>query len=169
MSETNEAGAMNKEYATQDQIAFFERLRNGDDPVHEAARTELVELADATLEILEVLSVRKIDHDEDVQRVLRQLSILAGYEVEPEEPVDGFELEIVGPRGGYALDDEELMGDLSEKVKGRFSDDERKVLALLETEGVELTEAFNDSNRRVYRFVTKDAAVAKQYGFEVWA
>jgi hypothetical protein len=168
MGEQSEAVKL-QEYATKEQIEFFDRLRSGDDPVHEQARTELVKLADETLEILDALSVRKIDHDEDVQRVLRQLSILAGYEVEPEEPVDGFELEIVGPRGGYALDDEELMGDLGEKAKGRFSDDERKVLALLETEGVELAEAFNDFNWRVYRFVTRDAAVAKQYGFEVRA
>jgi hypothetical protein len=52
MSETNEAGAVNKEYATQDQIAFFERLRNGDDPVHEAARTEVVAMANEVLDLL---------------------------------------------------------------------------------------------------------------------
>jgi len=37
-----------------------------------------VALADETLEMLDSLSVRKIDFDLDVQRVLRKLSILAG-------------------------------------------------------------------------------------------
>ena len=34
-----------QEYATDEQIEFFDRLRSGDDPVHEEARTEMVELA----------------------------------------------------------------------------------------------------------------------------
>lgn len=38
-----------QEYATDVQIEFFERLRSGDDPVHEEARTELVKLAEETL------------------------------------------------------------------------------------------------------------------------
>lgn len=41
-----------QEYATEAQIEFFDRLRSGDDPVHEEARTELVELANELLTIL---------------------------------------------------------------------------------------------------------------------
>jgi hypothetical protein len=41
-----------KEYATKHQIEFFDRLRSGDDPEHEEARTELVELANELLNIL---------------------------------------------------------------------------------------------------------------------
>lgn len=41
-----------QEYATDEQIEFFDRLRSGDDPEHEEARTELVELANQLLTIL---------------------------------------------------------------------------------------------------------------------
>jgi hypothetical protein len=41
-----------QEYATEGQIDFFDRLRSGDDPVHEEARTELVDLANALLDIM---------------------------------------------------------------------------------------------------------------------
>jgi hypothetical protein len=41
-----------QEYATKEQIEFFDRLRSGDDPEHEEARTELVALANAVLDIL---------------------------------------------------------------------------------------------------------------------
>ncbi len=41
-----------QEYATEEQIEFFDRLRSGDDPEHEEARTELVELANAALDIM---------------------------------------------------------------------------------------------------------------------
>jgi hypothetical protein len=40
------------EYATQEQIDFFDRLRSREDPEHEEARTELVELANEVLNIL---------------------------------------------------------------------------------------------------------------------
>jgi hypothetical protein len=40
------------EYATQEQIDFFDRLRSHDDPIHEEARTQLVELANEVLNIL---------------------------------------------------------------------------------------------------------------------
>jgi hypothetical protein len=40
------------EYATQEQTDFFDRLRSHDDPKHEEARTELVELANEVLNIL---------------------------------------------------------------------------------------------------------------------
>jgi hypothetical protein len=41
-----------QEYATEVQIKFFDRLRSGDDPVHEEARTELVAMANAVLDLL---------------------------------------------------------------------------------------------------------------------
>ena len=41
-----------QEYATEEQIEFFDRLRSGDDPEHEEARTELVELANHVLDLL---------------------------------------------------------------------------------------------------------------------
>jgi hypothetical protein len=48
----DEKGDKLQEYATETQIEFFDRLRSGDDPVHEEARTELVELANELLNIL---------------------------------------------------------------------------------------------------------------------
>jgi hypothetical protein len=51
MSEQGEAVKL-QEYATKEQIEFFDRLRSGNDPVHEEARTELVELANELLNIL---------------------------------------------------------------------------------------------------------------------
>jgi hypothetical protein len=41
-----------QEYATKDQIEFFDRLRSADDPEYEEARTELVELANQVLWLL---------------------------------------------------------------------------------------------------------------------
>jgi hypothetical protein len=41
-----------QEYATREQIEFFDRLRSGDDPEHEEARTELVALANAVVDIM---------------------------------------------------------------------------------------------------------------------
>jgi hypothetical protein len=41
-----------QEYATEEQIEFFDRLRSGDDPEHEEARTELVALANELLNLL---------------------------------------------------------------------------------------------------------------------
>jgi hypothetical protein len=41
-----------QEYATGEQIEFFDRLRSGDDPEHEEARTELVQLAGALVDIM---------------------------------------------------------------------------------------------------------------------
>jgi hypothetical protein len=46
------AEAKLQQYAPEEQIEFFDRLRSGDDPEHEEARTELVEPANAVLDIM---------------------------------------------------------------------------------------------------------------------
>jgi hypothetical protein len=78
-----------------------------------------------------------------------------------------YHLQLTGARNGYQLDNEELMADLSDEAKARFTDDEKKVLVLLEEDSVEPWESsFRDGERYIYRFITRDAAAAKKYGFE---
>lgn len=148
-----------QEYATEIQIEFFDRLRSGDDPVHEHARTELVTLANDALELLGSLRVDKIDFDAEVRRVLTKLEILAGYEVEE------FTLEVHAD--GYDVADEQLMADLSDAAKARFSDEQKLVRALLDEPEVTLEESEPGccGYGTTYHFSTKDPVIAAKYGF----
>jgi hypothetical protein len=148
-----------QEYATKEQIEFFDRLRSGDDPVHEEARTELVKLADKTLELLDRLSVRKVDLEPGVQRVLTKLAIIAGHQVEE------FTLDVYVE--GYDPSDDQLMADLTDAAKARFTDDQKLALALLNNPEVELVDTDSDDfeNTRTFYFRTYDPVVAKKYGF----
>jgi hypothetical protein len=149
-----------REYATEAQIEFFDRLQSGDDPVHEEARAELVALASDTLELLGSLRVDKADHDAEVRRILAKLEILAGYEVEL------FTLDIV--TDGYDISDADLMNDLKDEAKARFNDDEKLVLALLAEPQVSLDEVDNDYGsvgHHLYSFSTIDPVIAEKYGF----
>jgi pyruvate/2-oxoglutarate dehydrogenase complex dihydrolipoamide acyltransferase (E2) component len=149
-----------QEYATQIQIEFFDRLRSGDDPVHEEARTELVKLAEKTLELLGDLRVGKADHDAEVRGILTKLKIIAG------DAVEVFTLDIV--TDGYDISDADLMNDLKDEAKARFNDDEKLVLALLAEPEVALEEVDNDYGcvgHHLYSFSTFDAVTAEKYGF----
>jgi hypothetical protein len=148
-----------QEYATEVQIEFFDRLRSGDDPVHEHARTELVTLANDTLELLGSLRVDKIDFDAEVRRILSKLEILAGYEVEE------FTLEVHAD--GYDVADEELMADLSDAAKARFSDEQKLVRELLNEPEVTLDDQEPGccGYGNTYCFSTTDPVIAEKYGF----
>ncbi len=148
-----------QEYATEVQMEFFDRLRSGDDPVHEHARTELVKLANDTLEVLGSLRVDKIDFDAEVRRVLAKLEILAGYEVEE------FTLEVHAD--GYDVADEQLMADLSDAAKARFGDEQKLVRALLNEPEVTLDDQEPGccGYGNTYCFSTTDPVIAEKYGF----
>jgi hypothetical protein len=149
-----------KQYATEEQIEFFNRLRSGDDPEHEEARIELVELADETLRLLGELRVDKAAHDAGVRRILTKLNIIAGNKLER------FMLDI--RTDGYDLTDADLMDDLKDEAKARFDDDEKLVLALLTEPDVILDEVDNDYGcvgAHLYSFSTMDPLIAEKYGF----
>jgi len=150
-----------QEYATEEQIEFFDRLRSGDDPEHEEARIELVELADETLALLYSLRVDKHDLDPDVRRVLWQLSVLAGTN-DPEQ----FYLTLEGHAGGVDLSAVKVEADAN------LTEDEQLIRRLLATEGVELVESFKGKDPlcggqeyTVYAFATRDPLLAGEYGF----
>jgi hypothetical protein len=148
-----------QEYATEEQIEFFDRLRSGDDPEHEEARTELVELADQTLELLDGLSVSKVESEPGLQRVRSKLAIIAGHRVEE------FTLDVYV--AGYDPSDDQLMADLTDAAKARFTDDQKLALALLNNPDVQLVDTDCDDfeNTRIFYFRTYDQVVAKKYGF----
>ena len=150
-----------QQYATEEQIEFFDRLRSGDDPEHEEARIELVELADETLELLYTLRVDKHDFDPDVRRVLWRLSVLAGTNA-PEQ----FYLTLDGRAGGVDL------STVKDASDANLTEDEQLIRTLLATEGVELVESFKGKDplcggqeHTVYAFVTRDPLLAEEYGF----
>jgi hypothetical protein len=150
-----------QEHATEAQIEFFDRLRSGDDPVHEEARIELVELAGETLDLLYSLRVDKHDFDPDVRRVLWRLSVLAGTH-DPEQ----FYLTLEGRAGGVDLSAVKVDADAN------LTEDEQLISTLLTTEGIELVESFQDKDplcggqeHVVYAFVTRDHILAEEYGF----
>jgi hypothetical protein len=149
-----------QEYATEEQIEFFDRLRSGDDPEHEDARIELVGLADETLRLLGDLRVDNAAHDAGVRRILTKLNIIAGNKIER------FILDIV--TDGYDVSDADLMGDLKDEAKARFDEDEKMVLALLAEPDVSLDDIDNDYGcvgAHRYSFSTMDPVVAEKYGF----
>ncbi len=148
-----------REYATEIQIEFFDRLRSGDDPVHEQARTELVKLADQTLELLDSLNPSTVEPEPRVQRVRTKLAIIAGHHVEE------FTLDVYVE--GYDPSDDDLMADLTDAAKARFTDDQKLALALLNNPEVELVDSDRDDfeNTRTFYFRTYDPAVAEKYGF----
>jgi hypothetical protein len=158
MGEQSEAVKL-QEYATKEQIEFFDRLRSGDDPVHEQARTELVKLADKTLELLDSLSVRKVNLEPGLQRALSKLAIIAGHRVEE------FTLDVYVE--GYDPSDDQLMADLTDAAKARFTDDQKLAVTLLNHPDVELVDTDRDDfeNTRTFYFCTYDPVIAEKYGF----
>jgi hypothetical protein len=160
VEQATEQQSVVKEYARRAQIEFFDRLRSGDDPVHEEARTELMTLVDNTLELLYSLRVARADHDAEVRRILTKLDVIAGNEV------DVFTLDV--STAGYDVSDPELMNDLKDEVKARFDEDEKLVLALLAEPGVNLDEVDNNLGcvgHHRYSFSTFDPVIAEKYGF----
>jgi hypothetical protein len=147
-----------QEYATEAQIEFFDRLRSGDDPVHEGARTELVKLADQALELLQG-SASMVASEPGTQRVRTKLAIIAGH------PVEEFTLDVYVE--GYDPSDDQLMADLTDAAKGRFTDEQKLALALLNNPEVELVDTDSDEfeNTRTFYFSTYHRVVAEKYGF----
>jgi hypothetical protein len=134
-------------------------VRSGDDPEHEEARTELVELADQTLELLDGLRVSNVESEPGVQRVRSKLASIAGRRVEE------FTLDVYIE--GYDPSDDQLMADLTDAAKARFTDDQKLTLALLDNPDVQLVDTDCDDfeNTRIFYFRTYDQVVAKKYGF----